>query len=47
MHGMEISLRTQLFPRHADLGVTLKPYQVALKDAVDSMISHKLVGTAA
>ena len=30
-----------------DLGLELKPFQVALKDAVDSMIAHKLVAANA
>ena len=33
--------------RVGDLDVEVKPYQQALKDAVDSMISHNLVAVAA
>ena len=30
-----------------ELGLQFKPYQVALKDSVDSMIAAKLIGAAA
>jgi len=33
--------------RAASLGVSLKPYRSALKDAVDSMITHQIVATSA
>merc|ERR1719231_1552601 len=33
--------------RSASLGLTLKPYKEALKDAVDSMIAHSYVATSA
>ena len=31
----------------SDLGLELKPYQVALKDAVDSMLANQIIPSAA
>ena len=39
IHGMEIALRIKLFPRHADLGVTLQGCELG-RIAVNSASGH-------